>query len=135
MSKRPVRITGINSLRRVLRKAPDDMKEPLVDVVTISSAEVLAGMLARVPRDTGDLAEVTKIKTRRDGMSAKVGPGAAGKRDQRKAGWRAHFIEFGTVKMAAQPFVYPALREARAGIRQRFKTAVAGALLKIAGKG
>lgn len=33
-----------------------------------------------------------------------VGPG-------KKTGWRAHFLEYGTKKMAARPFAYPAFHE------------------------
>ena len=132
---RTVRLTGVNSLRRVLRRAPEDMKGELVGAVASGESALLADMLASVPRDSGDLASVIKAKRSRDGMSTKVGPGARGKRDQRKAGWRAKFVEFGTVNQAAQPFVFPAARRHRGTIRDAMAAAVSAALLKIGGRG
>jgi HK97 gp10 family phage protein len=130
-----VRIRGAASLRRVLRQAPADMAEGVRSAIKAGSEAVLSDMLANVPRDSGDLAEVTKIKASRDGMSARIGPGVAGKRDMKKAGWRAHFAEFGTQKMGAQPFVRPALRRNRAEVESGISKGISSALLKIAGKG
>jgi HK97 gp10 family phage protein len=132
---RTVKLTGANSLRRVLRQAPADMRAEITGPVDASAAALLAGMLVKVPRDTGDLASVVKSKKARDGMSAHVGAGVGGKRDQKKAGYRAHFVEFGTVHQAAQPFVYPTAREQWPDVRRRIADGVAAALLKIAGKG
>lgn len=43
--------------------------------------------------------------TRKDGMKyVLIGP-------TRKTGWRGHFLEYGTTKMSARPFVYPGFRE------------------------
>ncbi|MGF6356763.1 HK97 gp10 family phage protein [Paenibacillus sp. 4624] len=40
-----------------------------------------------------------------------VGPG-------KKTGWRAHFLEFGTSKMPAQPFIYPSFHEQKSKVAQ-----------------
>ena len=129
-----VNIRGGASLRRVLRQAPDDMAAELRDEIKAGADKVLADMLANVARDSGDLAETIKIKASRDGMSARVGAGVAGKRDQRKAGWRGHFLEFGTKHQAAQPFVKPALDRHEDSIAKGIAAGIASALTKIAGK-
>ena len=130
-----VRITGAKSLRRVLRQAPNDVKAELVEAVASSAAEMERGMLARVPRDKGDLASVIKTKPSRDGLSARVGPGVKGKRDMRKAGWRAKFVEFGTQDQEAQSFVFSTAKDQRPRVRARVSAAIASALTKIAGRG
>lgn len=132
---RPVRITGAKSLRRAMKQAPDVLAGETVEVVAAAAAVVEAQMLVDVPRDTGDLASTTKTKFSRDRMEARIGPGVAGKRDRRRAGWRAHFAEFGTVYQPAQPFVFTALAAHREAIRRDIATAVKRALLKMAGKG
>lgn len=132
---RPVTIRGMNGLRRNLRKAPPEMRAEMVEATKTSADGLVAGMLQRVPRDSGDLASVIKAKVQRDGMSARVGPGARGKRDQKKAGYRAKFVEFGTVNMPAQPFVLNTAKEKRSAVRARFAEAVSAALLKLGGKG
>ncbi|WP_339273620.1 HK97-gp10 family putative phage morphogenesis protein [Paenibacillus sp. FSL W8-0426] len=40
-----------------------------------------------------------------------IGPG-------KKTGWRAHFLEFGTSKMPAKPFIYPSFHEQKARVAQ-----------------
>ena len=128
---RAVKITGARSLRRVLRRAPDEVATELRGAIKAGADDVQADMLKRVPRRTGALASVIKIKASRDGLSAKVGPGAKGKRDMKKAGRRAHFTEFGTKHHAAQPFVGPALKQNRPGISQAISSAVGKALAKL----
>lgn len=130
-----VKITGVKSLKRAMNKAPDILKAEAVEAVAAGAALVEKQMLVDVPRDSGDLASVIKTKFSRDRLSARVGPGVAGKRDQRIAGWRAHFVEFGTVKQKAQPFVYPAMAKHRDVIRRTIATTVKRALLLMAGKG
>jgi HK97 gp10 family phage protein len=134
MTRRTVTIRGVPSLRRVLRQAPAEMSAELKTAVALSLTEVEIEMLSRVPRRTGELASVIKTRTQRDGLSGRVGPGAGGRRDQRKAGWRAKFQEFGTQQHAAQPFVFPSLAAKREGIRTRLAAAVGRVLLRIAGK-
>ena len=132
--KRPFKITGVNSLRRVLRQAPEEMKSPLQQAVLDSLADVESTMLSNVPRDSGDLASVIKSKPQRDKMSGIVGPGVRGKRDMKKAGWRAKFIEFGTQHHPAQPFVAKSFYQNKDTILDRLQKGVAKALVAIAGK-
>ena len=134
MSKRTITIKGMPSLRRVLRVAPDEMKKPLQEAVLESLDIVEADMKLNVPRDSGALASVITSKPQRDKMSGRVGPGVKGKKDMRKAGWRAHFIEFGTVNQPAQPFVAPAFDKNKSYILKRLQDGVSEALVRISGK-
>jgi HK97 gp10 family phage protein len=50
--------------------------------------------------------KVSRI-VRKDGMKyVLIGP-------SRKTGWRGHFLEYGTSKMSARPFAYPAFKETK----------------------
>jgi HK97 gp10 family phage protein len=50
--------------------------------------------------------KVSRI-VRKDGMKyVLIGP-------SRKTGWRGHFLEYGTSKMAARPFAHPAFKETK----------------------
>jgi len=128
------RITGSRTLRRTLARSPDAVKAEAVTAVGTTATTVEASMLAKVPRASGDLASVIKTKFSRDKLEAKVGPGIKGKRDQRKAGWRAHYQEFGTVNHRAQPFVRPAFEEHKTAFRAALVSAIRNALLKMAGR-
>ena len=130
-----MQITGARTLRRTLARAPEEVRAETVAAVGAGAGLIEAQMLVNVPRDSGDLASVIATKFARDRMSAKIGAGVRGKRDQRKAGWRAHFVEFGTQTQAAQPFVNPAFQQHKERIRGALGKAVARALLNLAGKG
>lgn len=131
-ARRAVTITGVASLRRVLRQAPADLKREVVEAVASGAALVEAEMKVRVPRDTGALGDVIRTKTTRDGMSARVGPGVRGKRDMRKAGWRARFAERGTKRHPAQPFIQPAKAAHEESIRRLIGAAIGRALTRMA---
>ncbi|GAB6931592.1 hypothetical protein JCM10914A_55750 [Paenibacillus sp. JCM 10914] len=59
--------------------------------------------------------DIKVSNVRRDGYMGQrfilIGPG-------KKTGWRAHFLEYGTKKTPAQPFVYPAFHENKARLSQ-----------------
>lgn len=75
-----------------------------------SGGEILREEISnKAPRDTGDLAEsitVSRIKSKDGIRYVEVGPNP-------KTAWRAKFIEFGTSKMAAKPFMTPAVEAKR----------------------
>ncbi|MGW8823356.1 HK97-gp10 family putative phage morphogenesis protein [Paenibacillus lautus] len=50
-----------------------------------------------------------------------IGPGI-------KTGWRAHFLEFGTRKTPAQPFIYPAFHENRERVAQLLASYMRGGM-------
>jgi len=55
--------------------------------------------------------KVSRVR-KQDGVKfVLIGPG-------KETGWRAHFLEFGTKKTPAQPFIYPAFHEQKAAVEQ-----------------
>ena len=70
------------------------------------SREIRDGAIAKAPVDTGNLARsITILRKTRDGLSAKW-----------VIGTNVHyavFVEFGTRRMRAQPFLMPAFNAAR----------------------
>lgn len=67
-------------------------------------------MHGRAPVETGKLKEsitVSRVKSKDDGVRyVEVGP-------SKETAWRAKFIEYGTVKMRAKPFMAPAVEAKR----------------------
>lgn len=55
--------------------------------------------------------KVSRVRRRNGVKFVLIGPGP-------KTGWRAHFLEYGTKKMSAQPFIYPAFQESKAAAEQ-----------------
>ncbi|MEO2212123.1 HK97-gp10 family putative phage morphogenesis protein [Paenibacillus amylolyticus] len=55
--------------------------------------------------------KVSGVKSNDGDKYVAIGPG-------RKTGWRAHFLEYGTSKMPAQPFIYPSFHEQKAKVAQ-----------------
>ena len=82
-----------------------------------AEAEELARRIRqKAPVDTGKLRNSVSVQTTKDGGRVTVGRGI------RYAG----YIEDGTATMRAQPYIEPAVQEARAG----FETSVAAAVKK-----
>lgn len=55
--------------------------------------------------------KVSRVR-RQDGVKyVLIGPG-------KETGWRAHFLEFGTKKAPAQPFIYPAFHEQKVAVER-----------------
>lgn len=62
----------------------------------------------RAPKKTKELAKsIVSIKRRAEVIN-QVKFSVTPSKGKNKAGWRAHFIEFGTSKMSAKPFLRPA---------------------------
>lgn len=81
--------------RKALKAAGEVMAESMRSKVNVSDLEYV---------HMRDDIKVSRV-IRKDGMKyVLIGPG-------RKTGWRGHFLEFGTTKMSARPFVEPAYHE------------------------
>lgn len=65
--------------------------------------------------------EVSKVKGAGADKYVQVGPG-------KETNWRAKFIEFGTSKMPAQPFMEPAALQSRDKVKQTIASALREAL-------
>ena len=97
------------SLLKALNAFPKNIQKNVMIGATRAAANVIRDEARiRVPKKTKALAKsIVSIKRRaetRNQVKFSVTPS----RGKNKAGWRAHFIEFGTVKMSAKPFLRPA---------------------------
>lgn len=101
------RVYGAKAAKRALKRLTTDMHDTM-DVVADKWAEdMYTGAIADVPIDSGDLGSA--LEKRRSGSGATA--------DARVGVWDedayySQFVEFGTSKMAAQPFMYPNARQA-----------------------
>ena len=98
-----------SQLMKALSKLPKNIQNNVMVGATRAAANVVRDEARiRVPKKTKDLAKsIVSIKRRaetRNQVKFSVTPS----KGKNKAGWRAHFIEFGTSKMSAKPFLRPA---------------------------
>jgi len=100
-------IRGVSSLRKFLRRVPEEYTETIRKIVHEYGEIVLFEAQKAVPKRTGTLARELQVKYSRDGLTARVG--IIGKRSLRRA-WYGIFVEFGNAKVGPRPFLQPALR-------------------------
>jgi HK97 gp10 family phage protein len=128
-----IKVHGLSDLDRRLRRLPDQVRRvTLVKAIKAGAEPILTGALARVPRDTGLLARSLKTKfTRRGIFRVAAQVGVFGDKRARRRGkatiatvrikgkvfqarrdpddpYYARFVEMGTSKMGARPFLRPA---------------------------
>lgn len=97
------------SLLKALSAFPKNIQNNVMTGAIRAGANVIRDEArVRVPKKTKALAKsIVSIKRRtetRNQVKFSVTPS----KGKNKAGWRAHFIEFGTSKMSAKPFLRPA---------------------------
>ncbi len=124
-------VRGVGRLRRMLRRLPDDVTSEIREAMHTIGGMVLREMLRRVRRDTGLGAGELRMQVARDGLSIKVG--IIGRRSWKKA-FHLIFQEFGTVKITAHPFLWPAVEAVRPKIVPIMNAAVDRALKKAAAR-
>jgi HK97 gp10 family phage protein len=101
-------LIGLKEANRALRKLPEFAKAKAQEVMDVSAMQVANEAKRRAPRRSGDLIGDIQWQRRPRSLSSVVGVMAA-------FYWK--FLEYGTVKMAARPFMRPAA-EAIAGDHQ-----------------
>lgn len=124
-------LRGVSDLRKKLRKLPKEAREGVQKEVKDWGDAIRFEQLRDAPKDSGDLAASIEVKLGGDKLSGTVGPGARTKKAKRLAGWRAHFSEFGTVKMRARPFIRRSLEKNRARIAKDMGIAVKRAIDRV----
>jgi HK97 gp10 family phage protein len=102
-----VQIKGIDELLKSLHVLPEQIqKNVLVGAIRAGATSISKEMKLLVPKDTGELQKsIGVVKRKSDNKNVvyfSVTP------QVKKGGWIAHFLEFGTSKMSAQPFIRPA---------------------------
>ncbi len=107
---------NVTKLRRKLRRMPDEATKGIKEALADLAKKIEASAKNRVPVDTGTLRDNITAKVSRDGLSARIG--VQGKRASKKA-YYVKFVEHGTKKQPAQPFLGPAFEEnKRDGVKQ-----------------
>lgn len=134
------KVHGLDELYRKFERIPDDLlrREILKDSVAAMSGIVKNEMVARAPvrRFTAKGKEppgflkknITDVRqrVRRDIEARKVGV--------RKRAYYWRFLEFGTARMAARPFIRPAVEAKAVQAVGAFKDRFAAGLLQVAVK-
>jgi HK97 gp10 family phage protein len=92
-------LEGFDALKRAFAKAPESVQRHAADVIEKSAFAVAQRMRSLVPVRTGKLK--SRIASTATGLNGRVGFS-----DRDAFYWK--FVEYGTVRMPARPFVRPA---------------------------
>ena len=104
------RIGGVARLGASLRRVQAAQTVAMADAVGAGAVQIQGAARARLPRRSGGLASSVSIETAPDGLAAAVGTDAD----------HGTYLELGTRRMAARPWLHPALLAATASVRARF---------------
>ena len=117
-----VDITGLNDLRGKLRAIEQGVGRAARREVKRAALNVQRKARQAVPVDTGRLRNSIAIEEVEGGLDAKVGSNVE----------YAPHVEFGTVRMRARAYLFPAMESERAPFRKRLNDAVDAALKEAA---
>lgn len=124
---RGVVIEGLDELSETLLDITPREANALLKKVCLGIAEGVADKIReRAPVRTGNLrAAIVAVqgKQKRNFPSAEVRITHGSKALEHDA-FYWYFVEFGTVKMRAEPFIVPAVEQARPGVAQAFREGV-----------
>jgi HK97 gp10 family phage protein len=134
-----VRIDGLKELGEALKGLRLDMAQKAARQAVAAGASVVRAQARKnAPVDTGNLQKAIVMKRKRNtnlteeyGVSVRVGKKSdvtrakAGKGALGKDAYYARFLEFGTVKLPAKPFLTPALSQNVQKATEAMKTRLA----------
>lgn len=119
-------VRGRDGWKAVFAAMPEAIRNAHGEANRVTAEEVVASAQAGVAFDTGTLKQHIASKFYPRSGNAKVGI-ATGEVLVHGRVYRAthyaHMVEFGTVNMAAQPFMHPAIEGARASHEERHRAA------------
>jgi HK97 gp10 family phage protein len=131
-------VTGQDDIRRRLKALPAAMMAEIDAALDKGAEEIKAAASVIVPRDTGELAGAIEVRASLDGVklrgvNTKFVRGKAG--DVQRfvgvfatkrggPGWYAAWVEFGTQRRTATPFLRPAYWAKRKRVQARVNRAV-----------
>lgn len=125
-------IVGVPRLRAKLRRIDPELRAEIPEALEKTGADLLTDMKAHVPVSPGPgphLRDALRMRTAKNELSTRVG--LLYRRDQRRFYyWR--FLNYGTVKMSAKPFLEPALLRIEPEYAARIRAAVDAALKRAA---
>lgn len=138
-------IQNADRLLAKLRRFPEAARVKVREAMAAQADEIIGMMRRLVPVDEGDLRDSIGWRW---GMRAPKGSISVGTLDVTGRGdmtitiyagnakaYYARWQEFGTVKMAANPFFYPAWRASRKAVRRRVQAAMRRAAREVAASG
>lgn len=118
-----VKIEGMDELQATLKDVlPREARNILRRTTLKIASNVRDVVRQRSPVDTGNLKK--SIKSKRDkgtptNITASVYVDKSGGKSGK--GYHYHFVEFGTVKMTARPFIVPTVEEMRPGLSEEYR--------------
>lgn len=115
-----IRLDGAEELSREMVKREARLALKIREALDDVGREVADDMRSRAPVDTGALKNSVKHEVRE--FAVFIGPKRAPRGDRPYA----PYVEFGTARMAAQPFVYPTLPLAEVKLAQALTIALEG---------
>lgn len=129
-------VQGLDKVRRrLVDQIPKAVRAALEQAMLESANLIVAGAKLRAPVETGEVRDSIRhhgVKEgRRGGLYVAITAGD--KTTETKTGGTtyqvARLLEFGTVKMPAQPFMLPAYRANKRRVQQRMRRAVKNAIM------
>lgn len=123
------RVRGQEKLTRKLLKLPDAMTAELVKILDWGGDMILESAQMLVPVQSGQLRAALSKRKKKNGLKVTVGvQGAPAKRRVPYFFW----VEFGTQKTKAKPYLGPANKSARPHIRARVRTELKRVISQVA---
>lgn len=113
-----VTVDGLNEVEWTFDELNPKISKRVRDVVNEISLNVQRGAKQRCPVDTGRLRSSIHIIFRKDGLGSEVGTDVE----------YAPYVEFGTKRMSAQPYLFPAWEEYRDEYVERMTQALNNAV-------
>jgi len=111
-----VRLVGMEDLQDTLKSVLPREAKNILRRTTFGVAGIVTDKIkARAPRRSGKYAKAIKRKRNR-GSKTVIESSVVAETGKNQHGFKAHWLEFGTVKMGAQPHIVPAVEEIRPGI-------------------
>lgn len=130
-------VEGIDKLqRRLVDEIPKAVRAALEQAMIESANLIVAGARLRVPIETGEVRDSIRRTDVREGKRGGlyVAISAGDRATETNAGGTtyqvARLLEFGTMKMPAQPFLLPAYRANRKRAQARMRRAMRDAIMK-----
>jgi HK97 gp10 family phage protein len=106
-----LQLHGMEQLLRQLEQVGSEAERVKKDALLAGAEVVQQAASERAPRDTGKLAENIVISDIKEDGTVDIGPD----RDR----FYGLFLEFGTSKMSARPFLQPAFEENKEQVQQK----------------
>jgi HK97 gp10 family phage protein len=125
--------TGLEKVRRrLVNEIPKAVRAALEQAMIESANLIVAGAKLRVPVDEGDVQDSIRQHGVKEGKRGGlyVAMTAGDKSTEARTYQVARLLEFGTMKMPAQPYMLPAFRANRRRAKARMRRAVRDAILR-----